>query len=98
MANIQQVEIGREVTGYHQLGAGDMTTAVPVPGVGSVVMIQAEAQNVRYRPDDVDPTSTVGVLLAAGETHTLNVGHGNINKIKVIEATAGAILNVVAFK
>jgi len=88
----------RVVTGYHQLGAGSMASAVPVPGTGAVVMIQAEAQNVRYRADNVNPTATVGMLLAAGECHTLNLGEGKISEIKVIQAVAGAILNVTAFR
>lgn len=87
----------RHVTGYHQLASGDMTTATSVPGSGSIVMIQAEGQNVRYRPDGINPTSTVGVLLAAGESHTIHIGSGNISNIKVIEAAVGGILNVVAF-
>ena len=95
---IKVVQTTRTVTGYHQLAAGDMTSVTSVPGSGSVVMIQAEAQNVRYRPDGIDPTSTVGILLAAGETHTINIGAGNIASIRVIEAASGAILNVVAFK
>ena len=93
---IQQVEIGREVTGYHQMTG--LSSVKPVPGSGSAVMIQAETQPVRYRADGVDPTTTVGILLAAGETHTLNVGHGNINNIRVIETLASAKVNVVAFK
>ena len=95
---LQQVDIGREAAGYHQLNTAAITSATKVPGVGSVVTLQAELQPVRYRPDDVDPTSSVGVLLAAGESHTLNVGHGNISKIRVIRTVAGAILNVMTFK
>jgi hypothetical protein len=93
---IQGIEIGREVTGYHQMTG--LSSAKPVPGVGSVVMLQAETQPVRYRADNVNPTASVGILIAAGETHTLNVGHGNINKIRIIETLASAKVNVVAFK
>ena len=88
----------REVVGYYQLAAGDMAAAISVPGTGSAVTIQAEAQNVRYRADGEDPTNTVGVLLAAGESHTLMVGNGNIQTIRVIQAAGGAILNVTTFK
>lgn len=95
---IKGVDQARVVTGYHQLAAGDLTTAVSCPGTGSVVMIQAEAQNIRYRLDNVNPTATVGKLLAAGECHTIVIGAGNISKIKVIEAAAGGILNVHAFR
>lgn len=98
MPSIKSVLQAREVTGYHQLASGDITTATSVPGTGSIVMIQAEGQNVRYRVDGVNPTATVGILLAAGECHTLNVGEGNISNIKVIEAAVGGILNVTAFR
>lgn len=93
---IQSIEVGREVVSYHQLTS--ISASTPVPGAGSVVTLQAQAQAVRYDPSGGTPTSTVGVLLAVGETHTLNVGHGNINKINVIEAAGGAILNVIVFK
>jgi hypothetical protein len=95
---LQRVEVGREVTGNHQMLAASLVAATPIPGVGSVVMIQAETAPVRYRPDDVDPTAAVGVYLAVGESHILNVGHGNINKIRAIRVSPGAILNVMAFK
>jgi hypothetical protein len=95
---LQGIEIGREVTGYHQMSAASLVASTPVPGVGSVVMIQAEIAPVRYRPDGVDPTSLIGVNLAVGESHTLNVGHGNINKIRVIRVSPGAVVNITAFK
>jgi len=87
----------RKVNGYHQLAAGSMSSAISVPGSGSVVVIQAEAQNVRYRADGEDPTATVGMLLAAGESHTIQIGNGNIRTIRVIESAGGAILNVTTF-
>lgn len=88
---------GRSNIRYHQLAAGSMSSAISIPGNGKVVMIQAEAQNVRYRPDGEDPTSTVGVLLAAGESHSIDLGEGTASQIRVIEAAGGAILNVVSF-
>lgn len=96
MPNIQNVEVGREVVSYHQLTS--ISASTPVPGAGSVVMLQAEAQDIRYDPAGGTPTAAIGILLAAGESHILNVGHGNINKINVIQVVGGAILNVVVFK
>jgi len=96
--SIKSVEQARVVTGYHQHAAGTIDTAAPVKGTGSVVMIQAEAVNVRYRADGVNPTTTVGMLLAAGECHVLNVGEGNISNIKVIGVANNAILNVTAYR
>lgn len=96
MNSIKSLEVARPNTGYHQLTT--LTTAQTAPGVGTVIALQAEGQSLRYRLDGVDPTPTVGFLLAAGETHTLNVGEGGIPKIKVIETQAGGILNVHTFK
>jgi len=98
MPSIKTVLEPREVTGYHQKAAGTIDTAASVPGTGGIVMIQAEAIDVRYRLDGVNPTAAVGILLASGETHTLNVGEGNISKIKVIGVANNAILNVTAFR
>jgi len=98
MPSIKSVMEARVVTGYHQKAASTIDTAAPVPGTGGIVMIQAESIDVRYRMDGVNPTTTVGLLLAAGETHTLNVGEGNIQNIRVIGVAANAILNVTAFR
>jgi len=93
---IKAVQEAREITGYHRMAT--LTSALPVSGTGSIVMIQAEAQNVRYRADGVDPTASIGMLLQAGECHTLNMGSGQIGDIRVIGVVTGAILNVTAFK
>ncbi len=95
---IKSVDEPREVTGYHQMAAGTIDTATTCPGVGGLVMIQAEAVNVRYRVDGVNPTTTVGMLLAAGECHILNLKNGGISDIKVIGVSSNAILNVTAFR
>jgi len=94
---IKSVIKGRSNIKYHQLAAGSMASAISIPGNGTVVMIQAEAQNVRYRADGGDPTTSFGVLLAAGESHTIDLGEGTASQVRVIEAAGGAILNVHTF-
>lgn len=96
--SILSVEVSRVVTGFHQLAAGDMASAVSCPGVGSVLLLQAEAQSVRYRLDGVDPTSTIGHLLLANTSIMINMGKAGSTPIKVIQAAAGAILNVTSFR
>lgn len=97
MQNIQTIGIGRKITGYHQVTS--LSSAVSCPGTGKVLAIQAEAQDVRYRPDGVDPTASVGILLKAGETHTITLSEEDTsNQIRIIEVTAGAIINVVSFR
>ncbi len=93
---ISAVQEARVPIGYHQLTT--LTTAQSCPGTGSLVMIQAEAQNLRYRVDGINPTAAVGMLLAAGECHSLNLGAGRITDIKVIETVVGGILNVTTFR
>ena len=88
---------GRSAIKYHQLAAGTMVAAISVPGNGHVVMLQAEAQNIRYRCDGENPTAAVGVLLAAGESHTIDMGESTSQQIKVIQTAGGAILNVTTF-
>ena len=97
--SILQVEIPREVIGYFQHGAGDIDTAKAAKtGGGSVVLMQAEAQNVRYRLDGTDPTAAVGHLLLANNSVTINIGDNKGLAIRVIAAAAGAILNVTSFR
>lgn len=54
-------------------------------------VIQAEAQALRYRDDGVDPTATVGMLIPSGTSIDYT---GDFNKIRLINATAGAIANI----
>lgn len=57
----------------------------------SIALITAETQGVRWRDDGVDPTASVGMPLAAGVTLQYD---GDLNKIKFIEQTASAKLNI----
>jgi hypothetical protein len=57
----------------------------------SIAIITAETQAVRWRDDDVDPTASVGMPLAAGVTLQYD---GDLTKIRFIEQTASAKLNV----
>lgn len=54
-------------------------------------LIIAETQNVRWRDDGVDPTASVGMLLVAGTPLQYD---GDLSKIKFIESTASAKLNI----
>lgn len=57
----------------------------------SFALITPETQNVRWRDDGVDPTASVGMPLAAGVTLQYD---GDLSKIKFIEQTASAKLNI----
>lgn len=56
-----------------------------------IALITPETQGVRWRDDGVAPTSTVGMPLAAGVTLQYD---GDLTKIKFIQQTASAKLNI----
>jgi len=57
----------------------------------SFALITPETQNVRWRDDSTNPTASVGMPLAAGVTLQYD---GDLSKIKFIEQTASAKLNI----
>jgi hypothetical protein len=76
--------------GYQQLTlAGAVSLTVPANAKYAVFV--AETQAVRWRDDGTAPTTSVGVLLPTNLPFTYL---GNLSAVKVIQATAGAILNV----
>ena len=85
--------------GYQQITSLSAATGLTVPsrdlnGLAckpSIAMITPETQGVRWRDDDTDPTNSVGMPLAAGTTLQYD---GDLTKIKFIEQTAGAKLNI----
>jgi len=85
--------------GYQQITSLSASTALTVPIVDvnglsckpSIAIITAETQAVRWRDDDVAPTSSVGMPLAAGVTLQYD---GDLTKIRFIEQTASAKINV----
>lgn len=85
--------------GYQQITTLTSATGLTVPSVDvnglsckpSLAIITAETKGVRWRDDGVDPTSTVGMPLAAGTTLQYD---GDLTKIKFIEQEASAKLNI----
>ncbi len=67
----------------------DDTTAIPTRA--RVALIQAETQNIRWRDDGTDPTASIGILLAAGDSMMYE---GPLSKFRFIETTASATVNV----
>ena len=97
----QRVIDGNRVPmGYQQItslaAAASLTvpTAGPGPAPARMAMIQAEAQIVRWRDDGVNPTASVGMTIAAGDTLIYT---GDLAAIRFIEAAASAKLNVTYF-
>lgn len=82
--------------GYVQMTSlGTSASLTSIPDGVKLVAIQCEAQNVRWRDDGTDPTTTVGMILEVGQTLIYN---GNPAEIEFIEITAGAKLNVTYYK
>lgn len=85
--------------GYQQITSLSSATGLTVPAMDlnglsqrpTIAMITPETQGVRWRDDDVDPTASVGMPLAAGVTLQYD---GDLTKIKFIQQTASAKLNI----
>lgn len=85
--------------GYQQITSLSSAQSLSVPSVDanglavkpSIALITPETQGVRWRDDGTDPTSSVGMPLAAGVTLQYD---GDLKKIRFIEQTASAKLNI----
>lgn len=75
--------------GYEQIT--NLTTAVDLKIKGRAAIIQAEGDNIRWRDDGIDPTSSVGMLLPDGADIFYT---GNLYAIKFIETTGSGVLNI----
>lgn len=78
--------------GYRQLTT--LSSAVgftDIPQGATLALIVPETQNVRWRDDGTDPTASVGMPIFVGGSLSYD---GDFNKIKFIEVTASAKINV----
>lgn len=87
-----------KVIGYQQITALNAAVGLTIPqatdGVfPNAVLLQPETQNVRFRDDGTDPAAGVGMLLNTGLAPFYY--DGDLKRIKFIEATASAKLNVL---
>jgi hypothetical protein len=90
------------VLGYQQITSLSASTALTVPirdvnGLScqpAIAIITPETQAVRWRDDGVAPTASVGMPLAVGVTLQYD---GDITKIRFIEQTGSAKLNITYY-
>lgn len=83
--------------------AGSVASAANLPqingaipsGPNVVALIIPETQNVRFRDDGTDPTSTVGMLLVAGQPFLYT---GNLSALRMIQVAATAAVTVAYYK
>lgn len=80
--------------GYVQMTSlGSATAFSSVPSDASYAVVTVESQAVRWRDDAVNPSATVGMPIAVGNSTTFN-GRANILATKFFEQAGGAKLNV----
>lgn len=80
--------------GYQQITSLSAATALTVPTGAARAVIVPETQAVRWRDDGIDPSATVGMPLAVAAVLTFD---GNLGKIKFIEQTSAAKINVAYY-
>jgi hypothetical protein len=81
--------------GYQQITATTTAFALSPPLGTVLILVQAEAQGLRWRDDGVSPTATVGYNIAVGGE--LRYDAGNMPALRLIASTAGAIANIVYY-
>lgn len=80
--------------GYQQLTSLSAASSLTVPTGATIALIQAQDKNVRWRDDGTDPTASVGMVIAAGDTLPYT---GSLAAIKLIETAASAKVNVAYY-
>ncbi len=78
--------------GYRQVTGLTTATALTVPANSVSAIIQVDVADVRWRMDGVNPTATVGNLMAIGDR--LKFNDAELALLKFIEVDSGAILNI----
>lgn len=96
-ASGQQVIDGYlQPAGYTQLTSlASAASLGTVPNGTKLTLIQAQGQPIRWRDDGVNPTSSVGMLLDAGQTLVYN---GDPAAMRLIETASSAVVNVSFYR
>jgi len=77
--------------GYQQITSLSASTALTVPSGATRALVIPQTQNVRWRDDGTAPTASIGMPLAAG---TILSYDGDLSRIRFIETTASAAINI----
>lgn len=91
---LRQAFDGDRFKGHEFITDLSSVTTLTVPTGANKCIIQCEDQNVRWRMDGTDPTSSVGMLLEAGKSQAFVGGLGDL---EFIEVASGAELNVTYY-
>jgi hypothetical protein len=84
-----------EPKGYQQITDLSAAVGLTVPSNARYALLKCTVQAVRWRDDGTNPTATVGMLIDVGDEFFYT---GKLQKIKFIEAVAGAVLNVSFYR
>lgn len=90
----QVIDGNLEPTGFQQITDLSSVRGLNSQG-GRIALIQAVSKSVRWRDDGTNPTDTVGMLLEAGRDFWYT---GNVTKIRLIEVSNGAELNISFYR
>jgi hypothetical protein len=81
------------VKGFQQITVtAGAVSVLTIPDDAEHIAIQVDDQNIRYRDDGSDPTTAIGILMAAGLP--AEVYPGPLVKFKMIAETGTALVNV----
>jgi hypothetical protein len=89
--------------GYCQITATPLSSATKlsscsggIPTGATMIAVQAETANIRYRDDGTPPTASVGQLLVTGQNPMLYTG--TLSAIQFIAATGSPVLDVSFYR
>lgn len=77
--------------GYQQITSLSSAAGLTPPQGATLALIVPETQAIRWRDDGTDPTASVGMPVAAGSYLSYD---GDLNRIKFIQQSASAKINV----
>lgn len=80
--------------GYQQITSLSAATGLTIPQGTTLALIVPETQNVRWRDDGTNPTASVGMPIFVGASLSYD---GDLKRIKFIESTSGAVLNIAYY-
>lgn len=88
--------------GYCQLSATQLESAIGlstcadgIPSGATMIAIQAETANIRYRDDGTAPTASVGMEIISGQNPMLYVG--TLSALRFIAASEGSPIADISF-
>ena len=93
--------ISINLSGRLPLGYSQVTSLSSAAGVGTIpdgtnlAVIQCESQQVRWRDDGTNPTTSVGMLMSVGDVMSYDAA--KFASLKFIEVTASAKLNIAYY-